>query len=67
MSEAPGTIRNFAHPGRGRNKARPVPKGRQVEPRAKVEIEELLGARPRQRDLLIEHLHLIQDLSLIHI
>jgi formate dehydrogenase len=61
MSEAPGTIRNFAHPGRGRNKARPVPKGRQVEPRAKVEIEELLGSRSRQRDLLIEHLHLIQD------
>ncbi|MHB2209064.1 NAD(P)H-dependent oxidoreductase subunit E [Methylobacterium sp. CM6257] len=61
MSEAPGTIRNFAHPGRGRNKARPVPKGRQVEPQAKVEIEELLGSRSRQRDLLIEHLHLIQD------
>ncbi|MEE7492162.1 NAD(P)H-dependent oxidoreductase subunit E [Methylobacterium oryzae] len=61
MSEAPGTIRNFAHPGRGRNKARPVPKGRQVEPRAKVEIEELLGSRSRQRDLLIEHLHLVQD------
>jgi formate dehydrogenase len=38
-----------------------VPKGRQVEPRAKVEIEALLGDRPRQRDLLIEHLHLIQD------
>jgi formate dehydrogenase len=38
-----------------------VPKGRQVDPHAKVEIEELLGTRPRQRDLLIEHLHLIQD------
>ena len=61
MSEAAGTVRNFSHPGKGRNKARPVPKGRQVEPRAKVEIEELLGTRPRQRDLLIEHLHLIQD------
>ncbi len=61
MSEAPGTVRTFSHPGRGRNKARAVPKGRQVEPRAKVEIEELLGPRPRQRDLLIEHLHLIQD------
>lgn len=61
MSEAPGTIRQFAHPGRGRERARPVPKGRQVEPRAKVEIETLLGDRSRQRDLLIEHLHLIQD------
>jgi formate dehydrogenase len=61
MSEDTGTVRRFAHPGRGRNVARAVPKGRQVDPQAKVEIEELLGARSRQRDLLIEHLHLIQD------
>ncbi|MBB2960608.1 NAD(P)H-dependent oxidoreductase subunit E [Methylobacterium sp. R2-1] len=61
MSEAIGTVRRFAHPGRGRNVTRAVPKGRQVDPHAKVEIEELLGARSRQRDLLIEHLHLIQD------
>ncbi|WHQ69781.1 NAD(P)H-dependent oxidoreductase subunit E [Methylorubrum extorquens] len=61
MSEASGTVRSFAHPGRGRNVARAVPKGRQVDPHAKVEIEELLGTRSRQRDLLIEHLHLIQD------
>jgi NADH:ubiquinone oxidoreductase subunit F (NADH-binding)/NADH:ubiquinone oxidoreductase subunit E len=61
MSEDTGTVRRFAHPGRGRNVARAVPKGRQVDPQAKVEIEELLGTRSRQRDLLIEHLHLIQD------
>lgn len=61
MSEDTGTVRRFAHPGRGRNVARAVPKGRQVDPQAKVEIEDLLGARSRQRDLLIEHLHLIQD------
>ena len=61
MSEDTGTVRRFAHPGRGRNASRPVPKGRQVDPQAKVEIEELLGTRSRQRDLLIEHLHLIQD------
>lgn len=61
MSEATGTVRRFAHPGRGRNVTRAVPKGRQVEPQAKVEIEALLGTRSRQRDLLIEHLHLIQD------
>ncbi|ARO53545.1 NADH-quinone oxidoreductase subunit F [Methylorubrum zatmanii] len=61
MSEASGTVRSFAHPGRGRNVARAVPKGRQVDPHAKIEIEELLGTRSRQRDLLIEHLHLIQD------
>ena len=54
-------VRKFEHPGRGRQRARAVPKGRQVEPRAKVEIEGLLGDRSRQRDLLIEHLHLVQD------
>ena len=54
-------VQRFDHPGRGRERARPVPKGRQVDPSAKVEIESLLGEAPRQRDLLIEHLHLIQD------
>jgi formate dehydrogenase len=38
-----------------------VPKGRQVEPRALDEIRALLGDAPRRRDLLIEHLHRIQD------
>ncbi|KQT60982.1 NADH-quinone oxidoreductase subunit F [Methylobacterium sp. Leaf456] len=61
MSEDTGTVRRFAHPGRGRSVARGVPKGRQVDPQAKVEIEGLLGTRSRQRDLLIEHLHLVQD------
>jgi len=37
------------------------PKGRQVDPRAVDEVRALLGERPRRRDLLIEHLHLIQD------
>ena len=54
-------VQRFDHPGRGRARARPVPKGRQVDPSAKVEIEALLGGASRQRDLLIEHLHLIQD------
>src|SRR6201996_1114620 len=54
-------VRRFEHPGRGRQRARSVPKGRQVEPHAKMEIEALLGDRSRQRDLLIEYLHLIQD------
>ena len=54
-------IRHFDHPGRGRNRARPAPKGRQVDFRAHEEIAQLLGDRSRQRDLLIEHLHLIQD------
>ncbi|MBV8451326.1 MAG: NAD(P)H-dependent oxidoreductase subunit E, partial [Deltaproteobacteria bacterium] len=38
-----------------------TPKGRQVEPKALADVRALLGARSRQRDLLIEHLHLIQD------
>ncbi|MEJ2381735.1 MAG: NAD(P)H-dependent oxidoreductase subunit E [Gammaproteobacteria bacterium] len=40
---------------------RKSPKGRQVEPAALGEIRELLGDRPMRPDLLIEHLHLIQD------
>ncbi|GJE00481.1 NAD(P)H-dependent oxidoreductase subunit E [Methylobacterium isbiliense] len=54
-------VQRFDHPGRGRERARPVPKGRQVDPRAKAEIAGLLGEASRQRDLLIEHLHRIQD------
>jgi formate dehydrogenase len=38
-----------------------MPKGRQVDPDALAEVQALLGGRPRQRDLLIEHLHLLQD------
>jgi formate dehydrogenase beta subunit len=44
-----------------RRKARRTPKGRQIDPRAEAEIQSLLTDRPRRRDLLIEHLHLIQD------
>src|SRR5271163_5106328 len=54
-------VRAFEHPGEGRKRAKSTPKGRQVDPTAAHEIEVLLGKRSRQRDLLIEHLHLIQD------
>lgn len=54
-------VRRFDHPGRGRDKARSIPKGRQVDPRAKMEIEALLGTGSHQRDLLIEYLHRVQD------
>src|SRR2546423_14945790 len=37
------------------------PKGRPVDPQALIEIRALLGRSPRQRDLLIEFLHRIQD------
>src|SRR4051794_23947280 len=54
-------VREFDHPGEGRKRAKATPKGRQIDPTAAHEIEVLLGERPRRRDLLIEHLHLIQD------
>jgi formate dehydrogenase len=47
--------------GRKKNRPRRTPKGRQIEPQAADEVSALLGDQPRRRDLLIEHLHLIQD------
>jgi formate dehydrogenase beta subunit len=61
MSHDVHKIRAFEHPGQGRKRAKATPKGRQLDPSAAHEIEQLLGDRPRRRDLLIEHLHLIQD------
>ena len=61
MSHDVQKVRSFEHPGEGRRRAKPTPKGRQVDPQAAEEITLLLGDRPRRRDLLIEHLHLIQD------
>jgi NADH:ubiquinone oxidoreductase subunit F (NADH-binding)/NADH:ubiquinone oxidoreductase subunit E len=61
MSHNVQQVRSFEHPGEGRRRAKSTPKGRQVDPTAGLEIERLLGDRPRRRDLLIEHLHLIQD------
>ena len=45
----------------GKGKGRHTPKGRQYEDQALQEVQMLLGAQPRTRDLLIEFLHLIQD------
>src|SRR6185503_7892142 len=47
--------------GDGRRRPRRTPKGRQVDPAALDDVRALLGSRERRRDLLIEHLHLIQD------
>ena len=47
------TKRNKKGPGRS--------KGRPVDPVALGEIQALLGDAPRERDLMIEHLHRIQD------
>ena len=43
---------------RGRDRG---PKGRGLDDAALEDVRALLGERPRRRDLLIEHLHLIQD------
>ena len=53
--------RRKIHPGSGRRKAPAFSKGRQLAPAAREEVTALLAERPRDRDLLIEHLHLIQD------
>jgi NADH:ubiquinone oxidoreductase subunit F (NADH-binding)/NADH:ubiquinone oxidoreductase subunit E len=47
--------------GTGRRRPPRTPKGRQVDPQALDDVRALLTDRPRRRDLLIEHLHLIQD------
>ena len=44
-----------------RERKRQAPKGRRVDPQALAELQQLLGDASRQADLLIEHLHKIQD------
>src|SRR3984893_17491264 len=44
-----------------RARVRSTPKGRRVDPKAREDVAALLGSAPRRRDLLIEHLHRIQD------
>ena len=44
-----------------RQRRREAPKGRQVDPQAAREVAALIGEKVAQRDLLIEHLHKIQD------
>jgi formate dehydrogenase beta subunit len=57
MTQTSPEIRKTGRTGGGRFH----PKGRQVDPTALSDVLALLGDRPRRRDLLIEHLHLIQD------
>jgi formate dehydrogenase len=59
IQNPPRPVGNGAGP-RGK-KPRRTPKGRQTDPEAVDEVCALLGDRARRRDLLIEHLHLIQD------
>ena len=46
---------------KGKGKARSYPKGRPVDAGALDQVRALLKDEPRQRDLLIEHLHKIND------
>jgi NADH:ubiquinone oxidoreductase subunit F (NADH-binding)/NADH:ubiquinone oxidoreductase subunit E len=61
MAKTTGEIRKHSDPGRRPGRGPAQPKGRQVDPAALDVVRDLLGERPRRRDLLIEHLHLIQD------
>src|ERR687898_1915043 len=62
MAETLGEIRKHRRPGAGGKRRGGVqPKGRQLDDQALDEVRVLLGERPRRRDLLIEHLHLIQE------
>jgi formate dehydrogenase len=47
--------------GMAKRKVRSTLKGRQVDPQALEQVRALLGDEPRRRDLLIEHLHRIND------
>jgi formate dehydrogenase len=47
--------------GKKTKRSRITSKGRQIEPKALAEVRQLLGNASRQKDLLIEHLHKIQD------
>ena len=47
--------------GATRERKRQAPKGRRATPQGLQQVRELLGSASRQRDLLIEHLHKIQD------
>ncbi len=44
-----------------RKRKRESPKGRRVDPEARAAVLDLLGDAPRRSDLLIEHLHKLQD------
>jgi len=47
--------------GKAQRKQRGKPKGRAVDPQALAEVLALLADAPRRADLLIEHLHKLQD------
>ena len=60
VGENNGNQRRIA-PGSGRRRSPAYHKGRQLDPAARDEMAALLGECPRAPDLLIEHLHRVQD------
>ena len=60
MSANPKQVVRSIHPGSGRRRTAPTPKGRQVDADALGEVQAILGDRARSRDSLIEHLHALQ-------
>ena len=60
MAETAGQTRKHRHPGAGKRRGG-RPQGAAGRRPALEQVRALLGERPRRRDLLIEHLHLIQD------
>ena len=60
VGQAARTVPTAGAEGR-RKKRRREGRGRPVDPVALEEVRALLGDEPRRRDLLIEHLHKIQD------
>lgn len=56
-----GQVISVHKSGKNLKKSRAVGKGRQVDMQALAEVQGLLGDEPRRKDLLIEHLHKIQD------
>ncbi len=64
LKEGNGAVRGAGkaiHPGAGRRKAVPFPKGRVLDPVDLEAVASLIGAPPYERPLLIEYLHKIQD------
>src|SRR5690349_5884068 len=60
-SQESGERRGPIIEARMKTKTRPIPKGRAVDAKALQDVQRLLGDAPRRRDLLIEHLHKIND------
>jgi NADH:ubiquinone oxidoreductase subunit F (NADH-binding)/NADH:ubiquinone oxidoreductase subunit E len=50
-----------AAPDASRQRKRQAPRGRRVDPAALADVQRLLGDASREPDLLIEHLHKLQD------